>query len=290
MGSACSSIFSCLNNEEKAIEKTKQTINVITEEKSNERTKEIINVRSKETTNEKSIEIASVRTKFVINSRCIRQDTPTKLSIRHVEDDKFVQLLVLSKPEVMFSAVLTNYVHCGVIMIGKFNLGNNLSFTHVIAHLKSNNGSTYIELEFFNSLEECHQILSFGDILPADRYIDSVRCKLMSNDISPFQSLLNSTSDKPFALNPLTFNYEHTRNCVKFIDEFAINCVVKQANNKSIPIDFRTSITEYILITILNMREEEVLLMDQDSLDERWRMIAMTEARPLSGLISDSNF
>jgi hypothetical protein len=38
------------------------------------------------------------------------------------------------------------------------------------------------------------------------------------------------------------------------------------------------------------MREEEVLLMDQDSLDERWREIAMTEARPLSGLISDSNF
>ena len=43
------------------------------------------------------------------------------------------------------------------------------------------------------------------------------------------------------------------------------------------------------VITKLNMREE-VLLMDQDSLDERWRMIAMSEARPLSGLISDSNF
>jgi hypothetical protein len=194
MGSACSSILPCLNDEEKASKKIK------------------------EKTNEKSIETANVRTKFVINSRCIRQDTSTKLSIRHVEDDKFVQLLVLSKPEVMFSAVLTSYVHCGVIMIGKFNLGNNLSFTHVIAHLKSNNGSTYIELEFFNSLEECHQILSFGDILPADRYLNSARCKLESNNISPFLSLLNSTSDKPFALNPLTFNYEHTRNCVKFID------------------------------------------------------------------------
>ena len=200
MGSACSSIFSCLNNEEKAIEKTKQTINVITKEKTNERTKEIINVRSKETTNEKSIETANVRTKFVINSRCIKQDTPTKLSIRHVEDNKFVELLVLSKPEVIFSAVLTNYVHCGVIMIGKFKLGNNLSFSHVIAHLKSNGGPTFIEFEFVNSLEECHHILSFQKQLPAEKYIDSARCKLVSNNISPFLSLLNSTSNKSFAL------------------------------------------------------------------------------------------
>ena len=41
--------------------------------------------------------------------------------------------------------------------------------------------------------------------------------RIESNNISPFLSLLNSTSDKPSALNPLTFNYEHTRNCIKFI-------------------------------------------------------------------------
>ena len=255
MGSACSSILPCLNDEEKASKKIK------------------------EKTNEKSIETANVRTKFVINSRCIRQDTPTKLSIRHVEDDKFVQLLVLSKPEVMFSAVLTNYVHCGVIMIGKFNLGNNLSFTHVIAHLKSNNGSTYIELEFFNSLEECHQILSFGDILPADRYLNSARCKLMSDDISPFQSLLNSTSNKPFALFPTTFNYEYTRNCIKFIDEFAINCVVKKEDNKRIPQDFRNGITKYILINKLKMSQEVVNAMGKKLLNKHWRELAVTETR-----------
>jgi len=271
MGSACSSIFSCLNNEEKAIEKTKQTINVITKEKTNE--------RAKETTNEKFKETANTRTKFVINSRCIKQETSTKLSIRHVQDNKFVQLLISIKPEVIFSAILTSYVHCGVIMIGKFTLGNNLSFTHVIAHLKSNNGSTYIELEFFNSLEECHQILSFGDILPAERYIDSARCKLVSNNISPFLSLLNSTSDKPFALNPSTFDYEHTRNCIKFIDEFAINCVVKQEDNKNIPIDFRNSVTNFILITKLKMNKEIVKKMKQNALDERWREIAITETR-----------
>ena len=160
MGSACSSILPCLNNEE----------------------------------------TATIRTKFVIDSRCIRQDTPTKLSIRHVEDNKFVELLVLSKPEVIFSAVLANYVHCGVIMVGKFNLGNNLSFSHVIAHLKSNGGPTFIEFEFVNSLEECHHILSFQKQLPAEKYIDSARCKLVSNNISPFLSLLNSTSNKSFAL------------------------------------------------------------------------------------------
>jgi hypothetical protein len=122
MGSACSSILPCLNNEE----------------------------------------TATIRTKFVIDSRCIRQDTPTKLSIRHVEDNKFVELLVSSKPEVIFSAVLTSYVHCGVIMIGKFTLGNNLSFTHVIAHLKSNGGPTFIEFEFVNSLNLTMNILEIA--------------------------------------------------------------------------------------------------------------------------------
>ena len=51
------------------------------------------------------------------------------------------------------------------------------------------------------------------------------------------------------------------------LSSFAINCVVKQEDNKNIPIVFRNSVTNYILITKLKMNKEIVMNMKQNALD-----------------------